>query len=176
MERTSSSRVVFLLTAAVTLVVMSAPAAFAQSAIFTGRIVSESGQPIENGNAFITEMNISVGTNAQGRYSITIPAERVRGQTVVLRVRAIGHLAQTKEVILRAGTQTNDFELKRDINRLQEVVVTGVTGATEQKKTTFAVTSLNAEQDITVNSGTSYLRPLNIMPPRVVRIGAKFDW
>ncbi len=153
MERTSSSRVVFLLTAAVAL--MRVPAAYAQSAILNGRIVSESGQPIENGNAFITEMNISVATNAQGRYTITIPAERVRGQTVALKVRAIGHLAQTKDVVLRAGTQTNDFELRRDINRLQEVVVTGVTGATEQKKTTFAITSLDAEQDLTVKPSSA---------------------
>jgi hypothetical protein len=34
----------------------------------------------------------------------------------------------------------------------------------------------NAEQNITVTSGTSWLRPINIMPPRVARIGARFDW
>ena len=45
--------------------------------------------------------------------------------------------------------------LKRDINRLQEVVVTGVTGATEQKKTTFAVTSLNSEQDLVVKPASA---------------------
>src|SRR5260370_39459406 len=66
----------------------SAPTLQAQAATFTGRVLSESGQPIENANALITELNISVGTNAQGRYSIVVPAERVRGQNGTLRVRA----------------------------------------------------------------------------------------
>jgi hypothetical protein len=34
----------------------------------------------------------------------------------------------------------------------------------------------NAEQNITVTSGGSYLRPINIIPPRVMRVGVKFDW
>jgi TonB-linked SusC/RagA family outer membrane protein len=126
-----------------------------QAATLAGRVVSESGQPLENANVLINEMRISVATNAQGRYTVVIPAERVRGQTVVLRVRAIGHLAQTKEIALRAGSQTFDFELQKDINRLQEVVVTGVTGATEQRNTTFAVTSLNAEQDLAVKPASA---------------------
>jgi len=155
MNRILSSRVVLLLTAVAALMLLHVPVAVAQAATLIGRVTSESGQPVENGNAFITEMNISVATNAQGRYSIVIPAERVRGQAVVLRVRAIGHLAQTKELILRQGVQTNDFELRRDINRLQEVVVTGVTGATEQKKTTFAVTQLNSEQDLQVKPASA---------------------
>jgi hypothetical protein len=40
----------------------------------------------------------------------------------------------------------------------------------------YNLTNSNAEQDITVTSGTSYLRPITIVPPRVLRIGAKFDW
>src|SRR6059058_1535161 len=83
-----------------------------QAATITGTVKSESGQPIENANAFIQEMNISVATNAQGRYSMVIPGERVRGQAVVLRVRAISHLAQSRPITLRAGTQTIDFEMK----------------------------------------------------------------
>src|SRR3569833_2512776 len=113
-----------------------ATTALAQGATLSGVITSEAGQPLENANAYITELNISVSTNAQGRYNIVIAADRVRGQTVVLRARAIGHLAQELPVTLRACAQTIDFQLRKDINRLQEVVVTGLTGATEQKKTT----------------------------------------
>ena len=40
----------------------------------------------------------------------------------------------------------------------------------------YNMTNSNAEQNITVTSGTSYLRPITIVSPRVVRIGAKFDW
>ncbi len=153
------------------LTLIPASVAHAQSATLSGRVTSESGQPLENANAMITELNVSVATNAQGRYNIVVPGERVRNQTIVLRIRAIGHLAQTRELVLRAGTQTNDFELKRDINRLQEVIVTGVTGATEQKKTTFAVTALNSEQDLQVKP-VSALASIAAKVPGATVVGA----
>jgi TonB-linked SusC/RagA family outer membrane protein len=127
----------------------AATAAHGQSASITGRVASDQGNSLEVANVFISEMNISVGTNAEGRYTITIPAERVRGQTVLLRVRALGYSAQSAQITIRAGSQTKDFALKKDINRLQEVVVTGVTGATEQKKLAFTVTQVN-EADMPV--------------------------
>ena len=40
----------------------------------------------------------------------------------------------------------------------------------------YNLANSNAEQNITVSSGTSYLRPINIIPPRVARVGVKFDW
>ena len=58
----------------------SATTALAQSAVVTGKVTSAQGTPIEAANAFITELAASVGTNAAGQFSITIPAERVRGQ------------------------------------------------------------------------------------------------
>jgi TonB-linked SusC/RagA family outer membrane protein len=130
-------------------------AAHAQGAVITGRVQSEMGQPLEAANVFITEMNVSVGTNAQGRYTITLPAERVRGQSVVLRVRAIGFIAKATPLTLTAGNHTSDFELARDINRLQEVVVTGQTAATSQAKTTFTVTALSAETDMPVTGNSA---------------------
>jgi outer membrane receptor protein involved in Fe transport len=40
----------------------------------------------------------------------------------------------------------------------------------------YNLANSNAEQDLTISSGTSWLRPINIIPPRVARIGVKFDW
>lgn len=117
----------------------------AQTATLTGLIKSEAGEPLENANVLITELSISVATNATGRYSIVVPAERLRGQTVALTARAIGYKAMSKPVTLAAGTITNDFNLARDINRLSDLVVTGVSGATEQKKLAFTVASVSAE-------------------------------
>ena len=143
------------LVAVLALFLSRATMALAQGATLSGVITSETGQPLENANAYITELNLSVATNAQGRYNIVIAAERVRGQAVVLRARAIGHLAQQRPITLRAGAQTNDFQLRKDIDRLQEVVVTGLTGATEQKKTTFAITALNSEEDLQVKPASA---------------------
>src|SRR5215216_4457018 len=62
-----------------------------QGATITGKVTSEFGQPIDQANVYINDLNISVGTNAQGVYTITIAAARVSGQAVNLRVRAIGY-------------------------------------------------------------------------------------
>ncbi len=40
----------------------------------------------------------------------------------------------------------------------------------------YNLNNSNAEQNYTVSSGSNFLRPINIIPPRIVRIGAKFDW
>src|SRR5215211_6049848 len=115
-----------------------------QGTVITGRVLSEQGQVLQAANVFITEMNVSMPTNEQGAYRITLPAERVRGQTVMLRARAIGHTPQARQITLRPGEMTESFALKADVNRLSEIVVIGVTGATEKKKLAFAVTTVDA--------------------------------
>jgi hypothetical protein len=40
----------------------------------------------------------------------------------------------------------------------------------------FNVTNANPEPNITWSSGSSFLRPSNIVPPRIARFGAKFEW
>ena len=142
------------LSTALLCLVAATTAAQGQSASITGRVASDQGNVLEIANVYIAEMNISVATNNQGRYTITIPAERVRGQLVHLRVRALGYTAQSKQITVSAGNQTHDFAMKKDVNRLQEVVVTGVTGATEQKKLAFTVTQIN-ETDMPVPSSNA---------------------
>ena len=116
------------------------------------------GEPLENANVLITDLAISVATNATGRYTITIPADRLKGQTVALTARAIGYKAVSKPVTLSAGNITTDYTLARDINRLSDLVVTGVSGATETKKLPFAVSRVD-EADMPV-PGSSPLAQL----------------
>ena len=40
----------------------------------------------------------------------------------------------------------------------------------------YNVLNANPVQNMTWASGTSYLRPTNIVPPRVARLGAKINW
>ena len=115
-------------------------------ATITGRVATEQGTPLEIATVYITELNVAATTDSEGRYTITVPPARVTGQTVVLRVRRIGHLADSRQITLTAGTQTVNFALRTDINRLQEVVVTGVVGAaTERAKVPFSVGRVTAE-------------------------------
>jgi hypothetical protein len=40
----------------------------------------------------------------------------------------------------------------------------------------FNMFNSNAEQNLSWGSGATYLRPLNIIPPRIARFGAKLEW
>lgn len=115
------------------------------AATVTGRVTTEAGQPLFGANVTIEALAISVGTNEEGRYSISVPGARVRGQQVVLRVRSFGYVPEVKSITLSEGSQTHDFSMKQDVNRLSQVVVTGVTGATEMKKLPFTVAQVTAE-------------------------------
>ena len=96
-----------------------------RNAVITGKVTSEVGQPIEGANVYINDLSLSVGTTAQGNYTINIPSARVMGQAVNLRVRAFGHQPAVLPIRIVAGSQTFNFTLKQDVNRLSEVVVTG---------------------------------------------------
>src|ERR1051325_7825454 len=115
-------------------------------AVITGKITSEFGQPVEGAQVYMNEfVGIGASTNAQGNYTITIPAARVLGQAVNLRVRAIGAQPGVKPIRITEGPQTVDFQLKQDINRLSEVVVTGSVEGVERSKVPFSVGRVTAE-------------------------------
>src|SRR5438094_3116681 len=139
------------------------------AAVITGKITGEAGQPIEAANIYINELTISVGSNAQGFYSITIPAARVLGQAVNLRVRAFGYQASVRPIRITAGSQTADFALRQDVNRLSEVIVTGTVEGTERAKVPYAVGRLD-QKDIPVPA----VDPLTALEGKIssVRIAA----
>jgi TonB-linked SusC/RagA family outer membrane protein len=114
------------------------------AAIITGRVTSEFGAPLGAANILIEELRISVSTAADGHYSVAVPGARATGQSVVLRARSIGYLAQQRTITIVVGPQTQDFTLRRDINRLEEIVVTGTVAATAQKNLPFSVTRLDS--------------------------------
>ena len=126
------------------LILLVAAPAWAQVTL-TGRVVSEQGRELSNANVYINELGISVGTNVTGRYTIVVPVSRTNGQSVALGARRIGFIPGARTITLTTGSQTVDFTLREDINRLQEVVITGVTGATEQTKVPFSVSTVSAE-------------------------------
>src|SRR5689334_17957281 len=120
-ETSMRRRVGFTLAFAAAQLLLGASAALAQTAVINGRVTNEQAQPLEGANVFIANMNISITTGADGRYTITIPAARVTGQSVPLRARSIGYIAQAKQITITVGTQTRDFVLTKDINRLEAV-------------------------------------------------------
>ncbi|MBX3174608.1 MAG: SusC/RagA family TonB-linked outer membrane protein [Gemmatimonadaceae bacterium] len=114
------------------------------AATITGTVTNEAGQPLFGAGVGIEALAIQVGTGEDGRYTITIPGARVRGQQVVLRARLFGYAPQVKSITVSEGSQTHDFVLRQDVNRLSQVVVTGVAEGTEKTKVPFTVATVTA--------------------------------
>ncbi|HEY0970162.1 MAG TPA: SusC/RagA family TonB-linked outer membrane protein [Gemmatimonadales bacterium] len=123
-----------------------AQVALAQGATITGRVTNEAGAAIVGANLIIQQLNVATTTGQNGTYTLTIPTAQANGQTVTLSARFIGFAPLSRQVTLTAGSQTQDFSLKADPFRLEEMVVTGVAEATSVKKLPFSVSSVTGEQ------------------------------
>ena len=116
-------------------------------AVFRGKVTSEKGDPLVGATVGLGEMQLSVVTNAQGQYVLTIPAARTNGQPATLTARAIGHKSVARIIgSLTAGERSVDFALATDINKLEEIIVTGTLEGTERGKVPFAVSTLTLDQ------------------------------
>jgi TonB-linked SusC/RagA family outer membrane protein len=115
----------------------------AQNAVIRGTVRSDGGDPVAGANVYFLELNIQAATSEAGRYIITVPGDRVRGQSLQLRVRAIGYRPSSRLVTVTSGEQTVDFTLATDVNRLEEIVVTGVMEGTEQARVPFSLSRVD---------------------------------
>ena len=145
MRNSTRARAIVMAVIAMLLAIGKPSTADAQNAVITGRVTSEFGQSIEGANVYINDLAISILTNAQGNFTINLPPARVTGALVNLRARAVGYQPQVRPVRLEAGTHTVNFVLKQDINRLDEIVVTGSVEGVEKAKVPFAVGRLSTE-------------------------------
>ena len=132
--------------AALALFVAGAKSAQAQDAVVRGTITSDRGEPIAGANVVIDELRVGVVSNATGQYTLSVPGARVRGQPVVVRVRAIGFKPNSKAITLTSGEQVVDLALGYDVNLLEAIVVTGTQEATEAVKVPFTVNRVDASQ------------------------------
>ena len=142
-----------LATAFVFLIASALPAQ--ESAVITGRVTTDLGDPLGGASVVVASTNLGAVTAANGSYTITIAADAVRGQQMVLTARFIGRKPVTRTVTITAGTQEQNFQLAPDPLRLEEVVVTGVGEATARKKLTFATGSVDREQLQDVPGGSA---------------------
>jgi TonB-dependent SusC/RagA subfamily outer membrane receptor len=118
---------------------------FAQ-AVITGRVVNEQGAPLVGANVFVQGSSIGSQTNANGMYTVNVPESRVDNNRAILVARYIGYTPQERAINMTPGTQTQNFTLRADPFKLDEVVVTGVAEATSQRKLTFSVSRVSEEQ------------------------------
>lgn len=133
------------LTGAVAALLTLAGTVSAQNAVFSGKVTT-GGAPMGGATVTIPELGVGAVTSIDGRYNFTLDISKASGRNVNLQARFIGYKPKRLPIVLAAGRVEKDFDLERDIMNLDQVVVTGVSDGTSQKKTAFSVAVVDAAQ------------------------------
>jgi TonB-dependent starch-binding outer membrane protein SusC len=123
-----------LLLAALAIGLAPGATAAQQPTRIVGRVTSEAGAPIAAATVAIQSLGLGAATDENGSFALTVPADRARGQTVAVLVRAIGYRSDTAQVTLAPGEVQQNFSLATNPLRLGEVVITGAGTTSEVQK------------------------------------------
>jgi TonB-linked SusC/RagA family outer membrane protein len=129
--------------------------AAAQGTTLSGRVTGESGAPLASASVRIPELSLGALTGVDGRYSFTVPATSVRGQSVTIIARRLGYEPHSVAVVLTGTGIITDFRLTQAATALNEVVVTAL--GIERKKSQLGTSvqqvdnaELNTTHDLNV--------------------------
>ena len=125
------------------LAMLVAGAAHAQTGTVAGLVVDRStGEAIAAAQVTVMGTNIGTLTQENGRFLL----QNVPAGNQVIRVERVGLTTVEREVTVTAG-QTQDITIRLNSQAipLQEIVVTGVSGATQRAKVPFEVAQINTD-------------------------------
>lgn len=86
--------------------------AWAQDAVVSGQVLSaDDSQPLAGATVAIPSVGIETTTDADGRYTLTVPAASAQGQSVEITASFEGLKSSSAEVTLNPGARDQDFAL-----------------------------------------------------------------
>ena len=110
----------------------------AQTVQITGTVTSaDDGMPIPGASVQVKGTTIGVATDADGKYSLGVPAT-----ATTLTFSFLGY--KTQEVVIAGRTAIN-VVLESDALTVDEVIISGVAGATPKRKMSVSVEQVSAE-------------------------------
>jgi TonB-linked SusC/RagA family outer membrane protein len=144
--------------AAATLLLALLPAASAaqQPITVSGRVTNEANAAMQNVTVSIPEVGVATYTNAEGRYTLRVPANRA-GQSVTITARRLGLQPRSATITLSDAAVTQDFTLLPSAMQLEGVVVTAL--GIERSRKALGV----AQQTIDSSMLTEAPRPTNLV-------------
>ncbi|HXT17023.1 MAG TPA: SusC/RagA family TonB-linked outer membrane protein [Gemmatimonadaceae bacterium] len=134
-------------------------AAAQQGTTISGRVTSESAAPLPSVSVSIPSMSAGALTDANGRYSFTLPGNRIAGQTVTLTARRIGFEPKSTTIRLAGTSITHDFMLSAAAMELQGIVVTALGQEKEKSQLGTAVQTVS-NSDLTQTKAQSIVDQL----------------
>jgi TonB-linked SusC/RagA family outer membrane protein len=113
-----------------------------QAATVSGRVTNEAAAPVPGASVSIPSLGVGSYTSNDGRFTFTVPANRVTGQSVSLVARRIGYTPITASVTLSGTSVTHDFRLATATTQLEGVVVTALGLEREKRSLGIAAQSV----------------------------------
>lgn len=110
--------------------------AFAQEKKISGRVTGADGKPLVGVTIVVQGANTATQTDANGNYSLTVPA----GKVIVFR--SVGH--DEKSIIVKEGQSTFNVSLEDHNNNLEEVVVVAY-GTAKKKEVTGSMATMSSQ-------------------------------
>jgi TonB-linked SusC/RagA family outer membrane protein len=113
--------------------------AFAQTRRVSGRVTSETGEPLVSASVNVVGSTVGGYTDDQGRFTLTVPEG-----PVTLRIRRIGYAQKSLNVPV--GTDDVSVSLARDVLQLETQVVTGQATTVSSRNVATSVAVVSGEQ------------------------------
>ncbi|PYP77754.1 MAG: SusC/RagA family TonB-linked outer membrane protein [Gemmatimonadetes bacterium] len=113
-----------------------------QATTVSGRVTSEAAAPVPGASVSIPALGVGSYTSNDGRFTFTVPANRVTGQNVSLVARRIGYTPVTAAITLSGSSVTHDFRLATATTQLEGVVVTALGLEREKRSLGIAAQSV----------------------------------
>jgi TonB-linked SusC/RagA family outer membrane protein len=114
---------------------------------------------VQGASVSIAALGVGGFTNADGRYSFTVPANRSNGQNAILSARRIGFTPLTVTVRLSGSPVTQDFTLVSAPTELTGVVVTALGIEKEKSQLGTAIQQVSSE-DLTQSKANNIVDQL----------------
>lgn len=108
------------------------PVSTAGPRVLRGRVTDESGAPIEAAQVFVDGTRIGALTSSDGTYQLSLgdSTSVAQARPLTLMVQRLGYREESLDLIARGGaTVLDDVRLSEQSLALEEIVVTGTTGA-----------------------------------------------
>ena len=152
-----------------------------------------SGQPVRT-NTYVLTPNDTINTDRLGRHAFRTWSAKASGTyngpwglriTPVLRHQSGQPFGRTFAAPLRygnvrvlaerVGARRMDNITIADV-RVEKAIPSGGTRRFAVFADVFNLLNANPEQNMVWSSGATFLRPLTIVPPRILRVGTKLEW
>ena len=127
--------------------------------VASGKITDrKTNAPLIGASVYIPDLKLGAVTNNSGTYTL----ENVPRGSYIIVASMTGYASQNKEITIKK-TAATDFTLDQSVSELSEVIVTGVSSATEQKSNPIPV-GVVSYKDLLQNSATNVIDALSVLP------------